>query len=370
VKDTLKNVAKLKVDVDDDSLKDDLEALDEKEVVRVDVKWDIDRDELIDNLNDVADDRKIEIDERPATESLRRLVKSWDELSREAGVDLQDLRDNLRDTAKLQQALAKMEEERKQKIRDDLQSVADGLKNQQKIEESIAKSRDQASSDLRKSLDAIQANLENQRKIEESIAKSQREAAAEAKRMAEEQRKAAVQAIRHKTVLDNMAAADAIGKQGDSVQDLIRDMEDLNDEIEQTFRNFEKDLKADPECAKNCVDELKKQLEAAEITWEATLDPEVKQKLRREIREIEREIEDLEVNIEADATTLVANRQLAWAARDRIAHIIPVVDKKALAVAAAALGTLSGVTGMKNAATELKDAFKGILDNLPKLATL
>src|SRR5690606_37077241 len=71
-----------------------------------------------------------------------------------------------------------------------------------------------------------------------------------------------------------------------------------------------------------------------------------------------------------EANTFGAARQLQWVSRDRFVDLFVRVNKASLAAAAAALSTLSGATGVKNALKDISDFIKNIAQNAPKMAVL
>lgn len=364
----------IKVDVDNDKLKELTKDLnkDLKEHIHMDV--DVDQDAAQKKLDELSKKLHIDVDFDEMQNNAKEWLDFWGKAADQVGGDADEIKNHLREIAKQEDIIASLEKARGiQEAKDAAirakaeKGVNDELKRGAQIQSNLDKARSDAAQKIQDELKAIHDGLLFKQKIDAQISDEQAKQRADAERMRNAQK--AINNELHKRYnamgIENLKKAN---------KDLINQVDDVIDEIDKVNKTK---LVINTEQALRNLDKVKEELNnnlsdlRAKIKTE--ISPEEREKVRHEINNIKDQLNDLEANIKIDIANPSKQKsrlELAKLARDRIVNLYPVVNKLALSKAAAALGTLSGAKGIKNAFQSITDSFEEMLNNAPKVAVI
>lgn len=103
------------------------------------------------------------------------------------------------------------------------------------------------------------------------------------------------------------------------------------------------------------------------LRLDVELDETHKERLQQELDNLIRKYDGQNVELEANAQTFIAARQLAWVSRTRIVDLYVRVNEKSITAAATTIAALSGGRLIGEVGTDVFDFFKDLDKNIPSL---
>lgn len=267
----------------------------------------------------------------------------------------------LRETQREEARLAAMEADRVARNKKAMDDLAASIKAQAKLEK---QRRDAAAAANRAIMDNLQKSIRAQQRLEAQRDAELAKRAREEERLLQERQRVAekLAASQEKYAKDHKRANDELDR---SIRDLDRYFAKISRETGQLPLHLQE--------ARRELDALRNQRNTIGFNIDIDGIEEYKERVRRLKDWTEDEFDDIKANLDpevSEAWYRRAQSRLAWLARTRIVTLIPQVSRAGAAKAAAALAALTGARMLSETIKNLRDFFKDIDKNLPKIALM
>ena len=267
----------------------------------------------------------------------------------------------LRETQREEARLAAMEADRVARNKKAMDDLAASIKTQAKLEK---QRRDAAAAANRAIMDNLQKSIRAQQRLEAQRDAELAKRAREEERLLQERQRVAekLAASQEKYAKDHKRANDELDR---SIRDLDRYFAKISRETGQLPLHLQE--------ARRELDALRNQRNTIGFNIDIDGIEEYKERVRRLKDWTEDEFDDIKANLDpevSEAWYRRAQSRLAWLARTRIVTLIPQVSRAGAAKAAAALAALTGARMLSETIKNLRDFFKDIDKNLPKIALM